>query len=69
MVGSHDEIRDDLKALGAALKALQRIPTAARRRLAMSWLASRMESDIATMRRDEHIERVADAVSAVLGEP
>jgi hypothetical protein len=68
-VDSHDEIRADIRAMGAALEAFNRIPTAGRRRIALNWLSDRVEADITRLRREEHIERVADAVSVVLGEP
>lgn len=63
-----EDVRADVDAMCDALTALSRIPTAARRDLALRWLVERVESDIDKLRHDEHIERVGDAVEAILSD-
>ena len=62
-----DDVQSDIDAMGEALRVISSIPTVHRRVIAWRWLYARVEADIVALRQQEHIERVGDAVEAILG--
>jgi hypothetical protein len=63
-----DKTDDDVAAMGDALAALQRIPTASRRETALRWLVDRVRADIAKLRHEEYVEHHVAVVGAIFGE-
>jgi hypothetical protein len=64
----HDDVQFDIASMGAAVEAISRIPTSARRETAFKWLQARVCSDIAKLREEERIERIAECAAAIVGE-